>query len=563
MRFVARFRLGVSFMSLNSAPSNDLSPQNDDDQPLNLEQEAAQASDAPEQVPESEAAPEALAQASAEAESEAVEPSAEDATEQPEVESEAAPEAVSGEAPVEEAVAAEAVAEAEEETPQAEAAVAEEAVEAPAPEAEAAAEKAAGGLTRGDIVEGTVTHTSPTEILIELKGGITGVVSGRELARMDRRALDELQVGSSVLAYVLNPSNRAGQAVLSLTRALEENDWRRAQEYAESQQIFNGKVSGYNKGGLIVRFGRVRGFVPASQVSEERRQQAQGDTPMERWGGMIGEDIVVKVVEVDRNRNRLILSERAAIKDWRNRRKADLLDKLEVGDIREGRVVSLTDFGAFVDLGGADGLVHLTELSWKHVTRPEEVVQVGDTVKVEVISLDRERRRIGLSMKTLEEDPWDVVTRRFQVGQLVKGTITKLTKFGAFACLDEAPEIEGLIHISELADHRVGHPREVVNEGETLTLRIVKIDRQQRRMGLSLKQVDAIDYLEIDLATYGGEAQAADVEVEVEPAEATPEEAESASADSAVAPAESAVAPAEPEAPDEDSEESPDDTLDA
>ncbi|MBN2471308.1 MAG: S1 RNA-binding domain-containing protein [Anaerolineae bacterium] len=360
----------------------------------------------------------------------------------------------------------------------------------------------ASGLRRGDIVEGTVTQTSPTEIMIALADDVEGIVSGRELSRMDHRALDDLEVGRPVLAYVLNPSNRTGQAVLSLTRALEENDWRKAQEYADSQELYNGKVSGYNKGGLIVRFGRVRGFVPASQVSEERRQQADGESPMERWGSMIGEDIVVKVVEVDRNRNRLILSERAAIKEWRDQRKADLLEQLEIGDLRDGRVVSLTDFGAFVDLGGADGLVHLTELSWKHVTRPDEIVKVGDVVKVKVISLDRDRRRIGLSMKALEEDPWEAVARDYQVGQLVRGTVTKLTKFGAFACLEDAPEIEGLIHISELSDHRVGHPREVVSEGETLTLRIVKIDRAQRRMGLSLKQVDAIDYLEIDLATY-------------------------------------------------------------
>ena len=370
-------------------------------------------------------------------------------------------------------------------------------------EASAVAEAESGlKVRRGEIVEGTVLQTSPTEILIQLEDDLEGVVSGRELARMDHRALEELQVGSKVLTYVLSPQNRNGQAVLSLTRAMEERDWRLAQEYHESQELYTGKVSGYNKGGLIVRFGRVRGFVPASQVSEERRQRAVGSSPMERWGGMIGEDLVVKVVEVDRVRNRLILSERAAIKEYRDQCKAELLEKLSVGDVHKGRVVSLTDFGAFVDLGGADGLVHLTELSWRHVTHPEEVVAVGDEVEVQVISLDRGRRRIGLSMKALEADPWEQVVSRFQVGQLVKGTITKLTKFGAFACLADAPEIEGLIHISELADHRVGHPREVVSEGEELTLRIVKIDRAQRRMGLSLKQVDAVDYLEIDLATY-------------------------------------------------------------
>ena len=494
-------------MSVNSAPSNDLSSFDDENPEVTADQ--IPTSDV---VPAEVEAPEASADAPVPAEEAAAadEPAAEDPVAE-EVVAEVAADAVaadvsasvtdSGEEDDDAASDVEPGAELAEEEYEEEDVV-DESVVSPS------------GLRRGDIVEGTVTQTSPTEILIALAEDVEGIVSGRELSRMDRRALDDLEAGRSVLAYVLNPSNRAGQAVLSLTRALEENDWRKAQEYAESQDLYNGKVSGYNKGGLIVRFGRVRGFVPASQVSEERRQQADGESPMERWGSMIGEDIVVKVVEVDRNRNRLILSERAAIKEWRDQRKADLLEQLEVGDSREGKVVSLTDFGAFVDLGGADGLVHLTELSWKHVTRADEVVKVGDTVKVKVISLDRERRRIGLSMKTLEEDPWEAVARNYQVGQLVRGTVTKLTKFGAFACLDDAPEIEGLIHISELSDHRVGHPREVVSENETLTLRIVKIDRAQRRMGLSLKQVDAIDYLEIDLATYdtgapeGGEDEA-------------------------------------------------------
>ncbi len=406
-------------------------------------------------------------------------------------------------AAVKEVAAAEEVAEATETPAAAEVAgetgAAEETAAAPSPARETL-------FKRGDIVEGTVIQTTPTEILVDLDGKAQGVVSGRELARMDRAALDELRVGHTVLAFVLNPENRSGYVVLSLSRALEERDWRMAAEYKESQTTYATKVSGYNKGGLIVRFGRVRGFIPASQVSKERRQRAVGESPLERWGSMIGEDITVRVMEVDRERNRLILSERVTSKEARDQRKAELLETLQVGDIRKGRVVSLTDFGAFVDLGGADGLIHLTELSWKHVTRPQDILQIGQEVEVEVISLDRERRRIGLSLKGRAADPWETVVSRFRVGQLVKGTITKLTRFGAFARLDDAPEIEGLIHISELADHRVAHPKEVVNEGEVLTLRIVKIDRAQRRMGLSLKQVNAVDYMEIDLASYSAPA---------------------------------------------------------
>ncbi|MCZ7547277.1 MAG: S1 RNA-binding domain-containing protein [Anaerolineae bacterium] len=213
---------------------------------------------------------------------------------------------------------------------------------------------------------------------------------------------------------------------------------------------------------------------------------------------MIGDSIMVKVVEVDRPRNRLILSERAATREWRAKQKEALLDELQVGEKRTGRVISLTDFGVFVDLGGADGLVHMSELTWRPVNHPKEVVKVGQKVTVQVISVDRERRRIGLSLKQLEEDPWDRIAREYQVGQLVQGTVTKLTKFGAFARLVGAEEIEGLIHISEFADTRVAHPRDVVAVGDVVTLRIIKLDPNQRRMGLSIKEVDSARYADLD-----------------------------------------------------------------
>jgi small subunit ribosomal protein S1 len=353
-------------------------------------------------------------------------------------------------------------------------------------------------VKKGDILEGTVARTTPTEILVDVGLKSEGVISGKELERMDRETLDRLKVGEKVLVYVLIPEDKNGNVVLSLTRALEEQDWRHAETLQESGDVYEGKVDGYNKGGLIVRFGRVRGFVPESQVSRDRRRRAEGTDPQEKWGGMRGEDIIVKVLEVDRARNRLILSEREAAPQVREQQKERLLEELQVGDVKVGRVKSLADFGAFVDVGGADGLVHLTELSWKHVTHPRDVLKVGQTVEVEVISIDRERKRIGLSIKRREEDPWMAIARQYQIGQLVEGTITKLTKFGAFARLVDNPEIEGLIHISELADHRVNHPRDVVSEGEALTLRVVKIDPQQRRMGLSLKRVSSPEYLDAD-----------------------------------------------------------------
>jgi small subunit ribosomal protein S1 len=217
---------------------------------------------------------------------------------------------------------------------------------------------------------------------------------------------------------------------------------------------------------------------------------------------MVNEPIAVKVMEVDRSRNRLILSERTASKEARESRKEALIGELNVGEVRTGRVVSLVDFGAFVDIGGAEGLIHLTELSWKHVTHPKEILAIGQRVKVEVISVDRDNKRIGLSLKRQEADPWDLVATTYNEGQLVQAMVTKLTKFGAFARLVDLPEIEGLIHISEMSDQRVNHPREVVNEGETVTLRVVKLDIENRRLGLSLKRVNSAEYLDQDWSSY-------------------------------------------------------------
>ncbi|MBZ0292638.1 MAG: S1 RNA-binding domain-containing protein, partial [Anaerolineae bacterium] len=352
---------------------------------------------------------------------------------------------------------------------------------------------------RGELLEGTVVSTSPTSVLVDVGGKSEGIIPGRELERMNRDTIEKLKPGEVIPVYVVNPHDHQGNLVLSVNRALEELDWQRAEEYRDSQEVYESNVAGYNKGGLIVRFGRVRGFVPQSQISAERRTVVDGSTPEERWGEMVNDSIAVKVMEVDRSRNRLILSERAAAREVRESRKESLISELEVGDVKVGRVVSLVDFGAFVDVGGAEGLVHLTEMSWKHVTHPRELVKVGDEVKVEVISVDPDRKRIGLSMKRQEADPWDEVAINYAVGQLVQGTITKLTKFGAFAQLTDAPEIEGLIHISELSEQRVNHPREVVNEGDVLTLRVVKIDIENRRLGLSLKRVNSAEYMDLDL----------------------------------------------------------------
>ncbi|MCY3865761.1 MAG: S1 RNA-binding domain-containing protein, partial [Chloroflexi bacterium] len=351
---------------------------------------------------------------------------------------------------------------------------------------------------RGQIHRGVISSTKPTAVVVDLGEGDQGLVPGRELELMTRKMLESLVVGAEVDVYVVNPRNHRGQTILSINHALEELDWRNAQQYAKSKAVYEALIGGYNKGGLIVRFGRLRGFVPQSQLAEERARSMSGATPEERYGPMVNQPIGVKVMEVDRHRNRLILSERAALREMRQARKEALIAELNVGDIRKGLVVSLENFGAFVDIGGGEGLVHLSELAWGHITHPRQVVKVGDEVEVEVISVNPEAKRIGLSRRRVISDPWDEVATALRRGQLVRGRVTKLTKFGAFARLLDYDAVEGLIHISELAGERVSHPREVVNRGDELVLRIVKIDIRDRRLGLSLKSVNSTEYLDLD-----------------------------------------------------------------
>lgn len=351
---------------------------------------------------------------------------------------------------------------------------------------------------RGEIHHGVISNTKPTAVTIDLGEGDEGIVPGRELELMTRKMLESMVVGAEVDVYIVNPRNHRGETVLSINHALEEIDWRNAEDYAKSKEVYEALIGGYNKGGLIVRFGRLRGFVPQSQLAEDRARSMSGATPEERYGPMVNQPIGVKVMEVDRHRNRLILSERAALREVRQARKEALIAELKVGDIRKGVVVSLENFGAFVDIGGGEGLVHLSELAWGHITHPRQAVNIGDEVEVEVININPEAKRIGLSRRRVISDPWDEVATALRRGQLVRGRVTKLTKFGAFARLIDHDAVEGLIHISELSGERVTHPREVVNRGDELVLRIVKIDIKDRRLGLSLKSVNSTEYLDLD-----------------------------------------------------------------
>jgi small subunit ribosomal protein S1 len=353
---------------------------------------------------------------------------------------------------------------------------------------------------RGEIRTGTIARITDSDILVDIGTKSEGLIPASELASLPAERRAALTVGSEVTVYVLRAGGGEEGILLSLARADEERDWQEVERLLETQDVYEGTISGFNKGGLIVKIGKLRAFVPASQISLSRRRRAEGDTPDRKWGKMVGEPIAVKVVEVDRKRNRLIVSERAAAKEARKLLKDRLISELKAGEVRTGHVISLADFGAFVDIGGADGLIHLSEITWKKIGHPRDLLKVGDEVRVKVLGVDPERKRISLSLRELETNPWEKLAGTVKEGQLVEGTITKLTKFGAFATLAgmEDYDLEGLIHVSELSDRRIEHPREVVQPGQRVTLRVIKIDHDRHRLGLSIKRVDSPQYADMD-----------------------------------------------------------------
>ena len=349
---------------------------------------------------------------------------------------------------------------------------------------------------QGEVRTGVIASIGDNEILVSVGTKSEGIISGKELDQIPAEEREAFQVGTEIPVYVIIPEDANGNVVLSFARAREQRDWDNANELLESGEPIESSIVGYNKGGLLVPLGRLRGFVPASQISMVRRAALDGDTPEQRWGKMIGEPIKVCVIEVDRERRRLILSERIAMQETREALKERLLDGLKEGDVRKGRVTSMAEFGAFVNIEGADGLVHLSEISWDRIQHPNEVLNVGQEVDVKVISVDRERKRIGLSIRQTQEDPWAQKVAHLREGQLVEAKITHLTKFGAFARLGE--DLEGLIHLSELSEQRVAHPKEVIKEGDEVTLRIIKIEAERHRIGLSLRKVDSPAYADLD-----------------------------------------------------------------
>jgi len=339
---------------------------------------------------------------------------------------------------------------------------------------------------RGDIRKGTIVRIDKDSITVDIGGKRDGIVPSRDLDRLGPEAVAKIQVGDDVRVYIMHPETRDGDTIVSLNLARQAMDWDHAQQLMDSEEVFEGKVSGYNKGGLLVPFGRLQGFVPASQIAN-LNSRVEGGSHLERLAQMVDKTLPLKVIEVSRYRRRLILSERAAQREWRAKQRDKLFEDIEEGVVRRGVVSNLCDFGAFVDLGGADGLIHISELSWKRVKHPREVLSIGQEVEVYVLKVDQEKQRIALSLKRLQSDPWRMVEEKYSEGQIVMGTITNIVKFGAFAEIE--PGIEGLIHLSELVEGGAQEPSEVVFEGERLALQVVSIESARQRIGLSLRRV--------------------------------------------------------------------------
>ena len=355
--------------------------------------------------------------------------------------------------------------------------------------------------TAGEIRDGIIASLSDNQILVSIGAKSEGIIAGKEFDAIQKDILSTFEEGTAIPVFVITPEDHEGNLILSFVRAVEEQSWKEAEELLASGESFESQVAGYNKGGLIVPLSTVRGFIPASQLGLSRRLNISGGTPEEKFKDFVGETIEVCVIEVDRQRQRLILSERAASNETRDMIRDKVLEELNIGDVRKGRVTSLADFGAFVNIGGVDGLIHLSEMSWDRLEHPSEILKIGDEIEVKVISIDRDRRRIGLSRRAMQENPWNQRVKDLKVGQLVEGEITRLTSFGAFAKLNLPGDLEGLIHISELSENRIDHPKEVIKPGEMVTLRILKIEEEDQRIGLSLRRVDSPAYADMDWKT--------------------------------------------------------------
>jgi len=334
-------------------------------------------------------------------------------------------------------------------------------------------------INEGEVVHGTVVRVDKDEVLVDIGYKSEGVIPVSELSiRRSVNPADEVSVGEEIDALVMQKEDAEGRLILSKKRARFELAWKAIEAAAESGEAVNGRVIEVVKGGLILDLG-VRGFLPASLVDIRRVQDLEEFT---------GKELRCKVIELNRSRNNVVLSRRAVLEDERKEMRQAILDRLNPGDVVDGQISNIVDFGAFVDLDGMDGLIHISELSWSHVNHPSEVLEIGQTVKVKVLDIDRERQRISLGLKQTQSDPWQQVLEHYHEDDVVEGRVTKVVTFGAF--VEILPGVEGLVHISELAQHHVENPREVVSQGDPVNVLILEIDGDRRRLSLSLKRVE-------------------------------------------------------------------------
>jgi len=337
-------------------------------------------------------------------------------------------------------------------------------------------------INEGEVVHGTVVRVDKDEVLVDIGYKSEGVIPVAELTiRRSVNPADEVAVGEEIDALVLTKEDAEGRLILSKKRARFELAWKRIEAASESGEPVTGKVIEVVKGGLILDLG-VRGFLPASLVDIRRVQDLDE---------FLSRELRCKVIELNRSRNNVVLSRRAVLEDERKEMRQAILDRLSPGDVIEGQISNIVDFGAFVDLDGMDGLIHISELSWSHVNHPSEVLDIGQTVKVKVLDIDRERQRISLGLKQTQTDPWQQVVDSYREDDVVEGRVAKVVTFGAF--VEILPGVEGLVHISELATHHVENPREVVSQGQAVNVRILEIDGERRRLSLSLKRVEEAD----------------------------------------------------------------------
>jgi small subunit ribosomal protein S1 len=408
----------------------------------------------------------------------------------------------------------------------------------------------------GDVVKGKVVRIDKDEVLVDIGYKAEGVIPSNELSI--RKSVDpheEVELGEEIDALVLTKEDSEGRLILSKKRARFEKAWRKIEVAADSGEPVEGSVIEVVKGGLILDLG-VRGFLPASLVDIRRVHNLDEFT---------GQTLECKVIELNRSRNNVVLSRRAVLEEERKEVREQILGRLEPGQVVEGKISNIVDFGAFVDLDGIDGLIHISELSWSHVNHPSEVVSIGDDVRIKVLDIDRDRQRISLGLKQTQEDPWQRVISTHRSGDVLEGTVTKVVAFGAF--VEILPGVEGLVHISELADHHVENPSEVVEPGSKLNVKILEIDEERRRLSLSIKRVEGQNMAMAGLGEQiaqaegvqdeGTEVEATEVQADVAPptgqmADAFANAIPAAEAPADEVPAEEAPTAEEPEAPSEE-----------